>query len=295
MLKLILKRMALILAVGATIICGTIKAQSTAPAPSGKDRSLGWLWIERFDGSSDADGRIYSITSSTGYNFNHHFGIDLGIPVYIVNAAATSTTPATTTTGIGNAFVAVRFAVDSRVLNFRSSVSGSAPTGSSKKGLSTGHATFDWTNRFERGVSRFTPFGEIGVGNSLPERMLFLRPFTSYGYLSHVEGGADIDIIGPLSMTASAYDILPWGTQTVFSRVSGHGNGSHGRSFETSQKTSGGASLTRDYGFNLNADISVGGRFDLYAGYTRSMTYALNSVSFGVGINLKTLLHGKGK
>jgi hypothetical protein len=294
MLKL--KAAVLVLVAGAAI-SGGARAQSVSPSPvpAARDLSLGWLWIERFDASSDADGRIFAITSSTGYNFNHHFGVDVGIPIYIVNAAGTSTSPATSASGLGDAFVGLRFAIDTHAFDYRSTLSGTAPTGSSSKGLSTGHATFDWSNRFEKKIGRYLPFGEVGIGNSLSQRMLFLRPFSTYGYLAHFEGGTEIEIVGPLSITASAYDIAPWGTQTLFSRVAGHGNGGHGRAFETSQQTSGGSNLTRDEGFNLFADVAVVGRFDVYAGYTRSIHYALNNVSFGIGVNVKTLLRGKGK
>jgi hypothetical protein len=34
------------------------------------------------------DGKVFSFTSAAGYNFNKHFGVDVGIPVYVVRAPA---------------------------------------------------------------------------------------------------------------------------------------------------------------------------------------------------------------
>ncbi len=40
----------------------------------------------------------------------------------------------------------------------------------------------------------------------------------TFGYNASFEAGAEVDA-GPFSLMASAYDIAPWGTQTMFSKV----------------------------------------------------------------------------
>jgi hypothetical protein len=71
------------------------------------------------------------------------------------------------------------------------------------------------------------------------------------------------------------------------------GNGSHGRTFETSHQTTGTAALTHDDGVSAGVIVSPTSYLDLNAGYTRSAQYALNTISFGLGINVTALL-GKG-
>jgi len=93
--------------------------------------------------------------------------------------------------------------------------------GNTDKGLSTGHATYDWSNRFDHAVGRLTPFGAVGIGDTVMDSRLFQRPFTSFGNLAHFEGGADVDLSHSFTLTLSAYDIAPWGNQTIVSRFVG--------------------------------------------------------------------------
>jgi len=47
-----------------------------------------------------------------------------------------------------------------------------------------------------------------------------------------------------------------------------------------------GADLARDYGFSAWIDANPTPYLDMELGYTRSVNYDLNAVSFGVGINV---------
>jgi hypothetical protein len=123
----------------------------------------------------------------------------------------------------------------------------------------------------------------------------FQRPFTSYGNLAHFEAGTDIDLSHSFSLTLSGYDIAPWGTQTIVSRIvtagsNGKAGGvTHGRAFEGAHSTTGNASLTSDDGLTAGLSFSPRPYLDLDFGYTRSIHYALNTVSLGVGVNLSSL------
>jgi hypothetical protein len=176
-------------------------------------------------------------------------------------------------------------------------LTGAAPTGDSSKGLSTGHATYDWTNYFDRKFGHWTPFADAGLANSVPNTVFF-QQFTSFGHLLHFEGGTALSLIGPLSASASYYDFAPWGAQQVFSRLVAKGGpaagpGGHGRVFELNQQTTGGADLTRDNGFSFGADARVS-MFDVWAGFTHSVHFDLNIVSFGIGVNMRSLIHRSG-
>lgn len=94
------------------------------------------------------------------------------------------------------------------------------------------------------------------------------------------------------SVGASAYDILPSGQQTIFSKVAGQQSSSrssspsHGRVFENNQQTKGSADIARDNGYSAWVDASPAAYLDLELGYTHSVHYALNMISFSVGVNL---------
>lgn len=234
-----------------------------------------------------------TLTSSAVYRFNQRFSAGVGVPIYFDRASTTTGT--TSNAGLGDFFAALGAAWKNPALNFTTTLTGSAPTGDKNKGLSTGHATFDWTNRVDHDFGRVTPFASAGISNSVSNTRFFVRPFTSFGMAAHFEGGMDVDLAHSFSLTLSGYDIAPWGNQTVFSRIVGHGavgpGGAHGRVFETNQQTSGGASLTRDDGFTIGLTASPKPYLDLELGYTRSMAFAMNTVAFGAVLNVSKLFH----
>ncbi len=254
--------------------------------PAAQDDTRFTSYVE-FGGTANSLGQVYELNSSIGYTFTQHFGMDLGVPVYFVNASG-STTGATSGSGVGNPSVDLRWKYLHPSVNFASVVTGSAPLGNSKLGLSTGRATFDWTNRIDHTFSQVTPFLEAGFSNTTSDSRLFLRPYTTLGFNTHFRGGASVDVWKFISVGAAGYDILPFGNQTVFSRVNGAaGNGAtHGQNFQSSQQTTGPADIARDNGFSTWLDVTLNRYIDAELGYTRSVHYDLNSVSFSLGFNV---------
>jgi len=275
---------------------GTRALAQTSPKPAGKENGL--VLYEDFEGGSNADGQVMTFSSSATYHFNSHFSAGAGIPIYFDRASSSS--GGTSSSGIGNAFLMLRAAWKQPVVNYGTSLLATIPTGDSNKGLSTGHATFDWDNRFDHDINRFTPFIDMGLANSVSDTRFFKHPFVSYGDLAHFEAGSDVDLSHSLSLTLSTYDIAPWGTQTVTSRLIARGAAGnpgsvrHGRVFENAHQTVGTAALTRDNGYTASLSFSPKPYLDLSAGYSRSVDFALNTVSFGIGVNLSSLL-GKAK
>ena len=239
-----------------------------------------------------------SLDSTVGRVFTPHIGLDAGIPIDFSRNQVTNSTGQTSTrtsAAFGDAYLQLRLAFPNRLLTYKTVATGAVPTGSKSKGFSTGHGTYDWTNRFEHGIGRWDPFVEAGVGNSIPVRFIFQRPFASYGHVGHFQAGTGFQISDWLGVSASAYDIAPWGGQTIFSRVVGAGGapvgtGGHGRVFQTANQTSGGSSLAADNGFNSEADLSFGSVMDFSAGYSHSVHFDLNTFSFGVGFNVSEIL-----
>lgn len=192
------------LALGVIILVSAVVPRLWAQAPAQQSPvrrgDTGWLWIEQFEGSSNTDGQVMALTSSGGYNFNSHLGVVAGLPIYFVHVSS-STTGGSSADGIGDIFGSLRLSFANPLVNYRTALTGTAPSGDSSKGLSTGHATYDWSNRFDRGFGPWTPFFSVGLANSIPNTFLFQRQFTSLGHLAHFEAGTTFSIFGPLSIT----------------------------------------------------------------------------------------------
>ena len=261
-------------------------------APAGK-QERGMTASLEFDGSSDQSGAVYELDSSVGYAFNGHFAMSLGVPVYF--AQSSSSGKSNSAYQVGDPALGLQFKFPNPLLSYNTSLTGVFPTANTKHGFSTGRVTYDWTNHFDHAFSFLTPFVDAGIANSIMDTRLHHRPYTTLGYNAHFGAGANKDVWKFFTVSASAYDILPWGPQKIYSRVAGLQSGSnpsagkHGRVFETNAVTSGGASLTRDNGYSASLDANPTPFLDLGAGYTRSVRYALNTVSFSVGVNIGSL------
>ena len=140
--------------------------------------------------------------------------------------------------------------------------------------------TVDWNNHFAHEFDLFTPFVDLGFGNSISDTRFLHRPYISYGDVAHFEGGSELDLGDKFSVTASGYYILPWGPQQIFLR---------GKK-SLSGPTKGSASLTRDDGINVGFDYNLTHSLDLSAGYSRSVYSILNTFSFGIEVNVGSAL-----
>jgi hypothetical protein len=239
----------------------------------------GFTLTETYEGSGNTDGFITDINSSVGYIFNQHFSINMGVQ-YLFASPSSSNTGATSASGMGNPSLGFRYSRKAPLFDFSTGLNGAFPLASSAKGLSTGRVTFDWDNHFAHGFDLLTPFFDVGVANSVPDTRFLHRPYTSLGTLAHFEGGSELDLGDKFSVSASGYYILPWGAQQIFVRGRKSSPGS----------TKGGTSLTRDDGINLGLDYNLSRFVDLSAGYSYSLYNILNTLSFGVELNLGSWL-----
>jgi hypothetical protein len=173
-----------------------------------------------------------------------------------------------------------------------------APTGDTKKGLSTGHATWNFVNHIDHAFGDFSPFVNAAVGNTVMDTKSFHRPFITFGYNFQSEAGVEYDP-GNFSFSASGYDVAPWGNQVVISRVfrcgsgakcSASGTSTDRKGYKTASVTAGGADLVRDNGWNAGIDYKPSPRVDLELDYSRSVPLHLNSYSFGIGVDLSWVL-----
>jgi len=285
--------------------CYSSEAQTPNPAangPTSQDSAgfyPGWMLGTRFEGSSSSDGSIFDLGTGAGYNFSHRFGIDLGIPYFFVGAPASikgKNPQAVSGNGFGDLGANIRFFDPGKSTNFASTIHLGAPSGDKNKGFSTGHATWNWSNHIEHGWENFTPYIDASVGNTVADTHRFRRPFMTFGYNAAFEAGTEVDA-GPLSLSASAYDVAPWGAQTVVSRVfrcssggncSSAGKTKNRKNYLNSSVSSGDASLARDNGFNASAEFKPKSlkNIDLEADYSRSVPLRLNTFSFGISLDI---------
>ena len=284
-----------------------IHAQTPSPAATGPtDKSKegftpGWGFGVKFEGSSSGDGTITDLATGVSYNFSRHFGVDFGVPYYFVGTPSSikqTNSTAVSGYGLGSFGADLKWNFPGQALSYASTIHLGVPTGDTKKGLSTGHATWNWSNHIEHAWGNFTPFIDGAVGNTILDTRFFHRPFTSFGYNASFEAGTEVDA-GPFSLTASAYDIAPWGTQTVFSKVfrctsgakcSATGKSRDRKGYKSASVQTGAADLTRDNGFNAGLEFKPRPYLDLEVDYSRSVPLRLNSIAFGISLDMRTLL-----
>lgn len=255
-------------------------------------QSTGITASVRFDGSHSPQGAFAQVVPRLGYDFSR-WGVDVSLPLEYVGASSTAGTASHG--GVGDLRLSLSFAATSSLLDFYSTATVTAPTGDSTIGLGAGESTWDWSNYVGHDFSRITPFVDVGVGSSLGSgtgRTSFTgaagrtrtlaTPYTTLGTLAHLDAGLELSVLGPLSWSASAYDTLPWGDQTVISlfvplRQNGQPVGPRlQRAFEQRALTQGSASLTADHGFSTSLDLSPKPYLYLSVGFSRSVKMNLN-------------------
>jgi hypothetical protein len=273
-------------------------ARQASNKPEQIESQKGITGFESFQGTINSDNRVYKVDSNIGWDFNKHFGVFAGVPFYVANVPSSTTTTGTTTTttpsstnsGIGNIYVGIVARAQNPSLDYAMALTASAPTGSTTNGFSSGRGGIDWTNRFEHAFDRLTPFFEGGLSNTVPDSQFFARPFTSLGAISHLEEGAEYRLVKHFYAGGSGYQIVPFGSQKVFSKISGQGKGKN--PFDNATVSTGN-DLTRENGFNTWVAIEPSSVIRLELGYTRSMTFDLSSFAFNLRMNTGRLFRSR--
>jgi hypothetical protein len=291
-----------------------------ANAETPTETQQGWTFSQRFQGSSNVAGVVLKTSSTAMYSFNRYIKVYAGIPVYF--ARATSSTGSTQfVNGIGNVYSGLVVTAGGPHIRYTSDLIATAPTGDTSRGFSTGHPTIDWTNTFSHAFAALTPYVSIGAANTVSDTSFFVRPFSSKGIVGHYEAGTVVTITPRVSLGGSAYGVRATGDQEIISKVieqpvaqsiaasaqqspqggvlstvtkiAGVGNALSGAEpgaatavFETQQQTLGPAAVANDHGFSTWLTVRPYPSTDFQVGYSRSQTYQLNSLFFGVGFRL---------
>lgn len=283
--------------------------QVMAQTPNTTEQQKGITGIETFQGTLNTADKVFKLDSNIGYDFNQHFGMFAGIPVYFSNASATTSstgigttsTNAGTNSGIGNLYLGLALRAPNPALNYASTITAGAPTGSRKVGLSTGRANVEWSNHFDHSFDKFTPFLDAGLGNGVFDTARVTHPFTSLGATGQFEEGAEYEMVHHFAVGGSGYHDVPFGNQKVYSKllkqgqIKSGGPRAHSGVFENSAFASGNG-LTRENGVNTWVAFEPNPFWRAQVGYSRSVTFALNSFEFNLGLNVgKMLRSNKGQ
>jgi hypothetical protein len=281
-----------------TIATLALLAASTTAFPQSRNEQKGFTEFETIQGTFNSDSRLMKFDSTLGWDFNKHFGVFGGVPLYFTSTPAsttvtgntTTTVPATSQHGMGNAYVGMAFRASNPAIDYAGVITAYAPTGNTADGLSTGRAAVDFTNRFAHSFKKLTPFLEAGASNTVPDSTFTTRPFTSLGAIAHFEEGADYQLVRRVDAGVSGYEIVPFGNQKVFSRVNGGGKGKNpgDGALEAS-----GTGLTRENGFNAWVGFEPSRFWRAEIGFTRSTTFDLNSLAFNLRFNVGKMLRSK--
>jgi hypothetical protein len=285
-------------------------------AAAASDDERGWSFSQRFQGTSNSAGVVLKTNTTAGYAFNPHVKAYLGLPVYFVREAAASSSTGSNpfVNGVGNAFTGLTVSGTKESIDYSSDLLLTAPTGDRSRGFSTGHVTVDWTNTFSHPFTSVTPYASIGAANTISDTSFFVRPFTSKGIVAHFEGGAILSVAPRLSFGMSGYGVRAAGEQQIVSKVKsnngssssnnptssttqntisnitnavGLGNSGQGKGvFETQYETISSAEIANDHGLSTWLTVRPSSTTDLQIGYSRSMTYQLNSLFFGMGFRV---------
>jgi hypothetical protein len=235
-------------------------------------------------------GTVYNEGIGVGYNLSDHLGGDIGFSLYNVQSPYTIVTNHDWrwTTLAGDPFIDLRYAIKTRGLNVVSILTGTVPISSPERVFSTGRFGVDWFNHIETHYGGLTPFVNLGAANESVDRYILprpydiARPYQTLGFMANFEGGASYTIFRNYSIGASAYAVVPSGTQKVFSRLVApdstvSGDASHFRYWNNAFETVGDSQIDRDNGYSGWVDIHRLRNLTIEVGYTYSVHYHLGS------------------
>ncbi|MFB3920658.1 MAG: hypothetical protein ACE145_03000 [Terriglobia bacterium] len=265
-----------------------------------QSQEKGLTFYEEYRGSTNSFGQTTVLDLSGGYNFNQHFGVDVGIPLSFVHREyqnlPASLTPNGWNTNAGDLYLNLRFNAPNRYVNYTSQARTFAPTGSFEDGFSTGRVTVDWNNHFDRSFGPITPFVEASLGNTIGDRHYLVRPFRSLGLVSQLETGADVKVASNVFAGGSWYGVLPSGTQKIYSQLVPESPGfvvvplNPARPFQSDFRTIGPSDIAKDNGLSGWVGVKTSKNIDFELGYSRSMHYDLDTFSFRIGYNPGSLV-----
>ena len=279
----------------------TLRRHSTVDDLNGKGFSMYTNFEQTHDSSSNWSSVI---DESVSYDFNKVFAMGVGVPFYLsynqLNAPSTTGTTPTIQTltptynSIGDVRLALKFSSPTPVLRYVATVTGTAPTGDTSTGISTGRATANFNNHLEFDLGPVTPLMELGIANTNALIDMVKRPYSTLGPLAHFKGGLSLPLMKNVDVEFAGYENLPIGTQKLYSHLYGKGSGGtssssgKGNASKIYQQVASavGTGIDEDNGFATGLNANLGKRLDLGFTYDHSVRQQLDSFAFSVGFRI---------
>lgn len=257
----------------------TALADTSPAAASEKPLFHGFNSYASLSGIVTGSGSLIKLDSSVGYDFNRNFGVFVGMPLYFSSTFSGASSPSGHVAGLGDAYIGAEVFVFPKVFRYSSSVTVGLPTGSVAKGFSPGSVTADWTNSFRRSFGKFTPTVSAGVANTvgvavgvIPSSRIVDGQLAAKGTFVHVEEGAEFDLRKSVYIGGEGYHIVPFASGT------------------TGSQSGGGDAITADNGIDAWVGFLPQAFLSTEIGYSRSVTFAQNSLSFRLGLNVGKMI-----
>ena len=287
-------------------VAQTLRKHDPVDDLNGKGFSLYTQLEQTHDSSSNWSSVINDTVS---YDFNKVFAMGVGVPFYLsynqlsTSSTTTGTTPTVQTltptyNSIGDVRVALKFSTPTPIVRYVATVTGTAPTGDTSTGLSTGRATADFNNRLEFDLGPVTPLAELGIGNTNALIDTVKRPYSTLGALSHFKGGLSLPLGKAVDVEFAGYENLPLGAQKLYSHLigrspnsgpgsttSGSGKGSGSKIYQQAASAVG-TGIDEDNGFATGLTANLGKRLDLGFTYDHSVRQQLDTVAFSIGFRI---------
>jgi hypothetical protein len=307
-----MQRAMILLAVFCVFVPQSNAQTTNSPKPGGADR--GTYGVLTILGAKDSVSGYSNVwTPAAGYDFARRFSVEAGIPYYALASSAvqkvvvsrsgvgTETVNSSSTNLLGDVYLRLAGNFEpSDSVRYQLTARGTAPTGNTTYGISTGRATWNVNNHLEAGSARVIPYLEAGVGNSIADTAKYYRSYTTLGYIAPFAAGLNVDLSHHLSFDASTYYGLPFGDQKLYSRevpsgtVLSSGN-RRNRPILDQYLSQGGAGLTEDHGFNGSLAFAPTERLVLSASYNRSIPDALDSAAISLSLRFGHVSGAAGK
>ena len=285
----------LFLAVATSLVFAQSPSPSSKPLPS-KELAVehsdrGFTFTVTASGAHDSvSGWSTVLESNVRYDFNKVFGVEIGVPYYMshsgfdarpVTSVNTNPPLVDSYNALGDAYLILHFAAPGTWFNYRSRIVGGFPSGDTSSGISTGRATFDFNNHFDHTWNFFTPYVELGIGDSssLITRLV-KHPYTTLGPVSHFKAGAGFSW-KVFYVEGSAYENLPIGDQKVYARVVTIRTLKK-QKITTTRIVDTGQGLLEDNGFGAGLAVSLSHNLTVGAAYQYSVRESLDSAVLAV-------------
>jgi hypothetical protein len=262
------------------------------PAQSSDSEYKGFTAYEQARASTSNTGQFVVLDTNIGYDFNKHFGMDIGIPVFFIRPTITGL-PQKWTNELGDPYLDLRLTADNRVLNYATAITVAAPVHKAGTALSTGRVGVDWFNHFDRPIYRLTPFVNAGLANGIINTRLLSQPFRlnrlfqSLGFIADVEGGMDFRLARFLKVGGSYYALEPSGNQKIY------GPSTVGNINSVTQVNSpfipNATLITHDRGYSAWIRLMPSRFFFIEPGYSHSIKLNQDAATITVGLDFSSI------